>query len=146
MLIRKPADIPSSEITPKADYLNRRTFMTSMAAVGVTALGAERLTRWVSPGTAHAAEKLQTVNSAFSVKGETLTSYQEITHYNNFYEFGTDKGDPARNAGAMHTRPWTVQVTGLAKNKKTVDIDTLLKLKPMRSASTASVASRDGAW
>jgi sulfoxide reductase catalytic subunit YedY len=100
MLIRKAPDIPASEITTKADYLNRRTFMTGMAAVGVAALGAERVTRWISPGTAHAAEKLQTVKSALSLKGETPTSYQDITHYNNFYEFGTDKGDPARNAGA----------------------------------------------
>ena len=129
MLIRKSPDIPSSEITPKADYLSRRTFMTGIAAAGVTALAAERVTRW--GGTVHAAEKLQTVKSPLSLKGETPTSLQDITHYNNFYEFGTDKGDPARNAGAMHTRPWTVQVTGLVKKKKTVDIDTLLKLKPM---------------
>ena len=119
MLIRKAADIPSSEITPKTDYLNRRTFMTGMAAAGVAALGAERIGRLVSPGAAHAAEKLQTVKSPLSTTGETLTSYQDITHYNNFYEFGTDKGDPARNAGAMHTRPWTVQVTGMVKQKKT---------------------------
>ena len=131
MLIRRATDIPSSEITPKADYLNRRTFLTGMAAAGVAALGADRIGHWANAGSALAAEKLQTVKSPLSVKGETPTSYQDITHYNNFYEFGTDKGDPARNAGAMHTRPWTVQVTGLVKQKKTVDIDTLLKLKPM---------------
>ena len=117
MLIRKSPDIPSSEITPKADYLSRRTFMTGIAAAGVTALAAERVTRW--GGTVHAAEKLQTVKSPLSLKGETPTSLQDITHYNNFYEFGTDKSDPARNAGALHTRPWTVTVTGLVKKKKT---------------------------
>jgi sulfoxide reductase catalytic subunit YedY len=130
MLIRKPADISSSEITPKADYLNRRMFLAGMAAAGV-ALGAERIGRMVSPGVAQAADKLQTTKSSFSTTGETLTSLQDITHYNNFYEFGTDKSDPARNAGVMHTRPWTVQVTGLVKQKKKVDIDTLLKLRPM---------------
>ncbi len=130
MLIRKPADIPSSEITPKADYLNRRTFLAGMAAAGV-ALGAESVRRIVSPGGAVAAEKLQITKSPLSTTGETLTSFEDITHYNNFYEFGTDKGDPARNAGAMHTRPWTVQVTGMVKQKKKFDIDTLLKLKPM---------------
>ena len=70
MLIRKSPDIPSSEITPKADYLSRRTFMTGIAAAGVTALAAERVTRWA--GTVHAAEKLQTVKSPLSLKGETL--------------------------------------------------------------------------
>src|SRR5438270_4859614 len=130
MLIRKSADIPSSDITPKADYLNRRMFLAGMAAAGA-ALGAERIRRIVSPGVAQAADKLQTTKSALSTSGETLTSFQDITHYNNFYEFGTDKSDPARNAGAMHTRPWTVQVTGMVKQKKKVDIDTLLKLRPM---------------
>jgi methionine sulfoxide reductase catalytic subunit len=131
MLIRKPADISSSEITSKADYLNRRTFITGVAAAGAAALAAERIKHWTDAGSARAAEKLQTVKSPLSLKGETPTSFEDITHYNNFYEFGTDKGDPARNAGAMHTRPWTVQVTGQVKQKKTFDIDTLMKLKPM---------------
>jgi methionine sulfoxide reductase catalytic subunit len=131
MLIRKPADISSSEITSKADYLNRRTFITGVAAAGAAALAAERVKHWADSASARAAEKLQTVKSPLSLKGETPTSFEDITHYNNFYEFGTDKGDPARNAGAMHTRPWTVQITGQVKQKKTFDIDTLMKLKPM---------------
>jgi sulfoxide reductase catalytic subunit YedY len=131
MLIRKPADIPSSEITPRADYLNRRTFMTGIATAGVAALATEGVRHWIEKGSVNAADKLQTIKSPLSLKGETLTSYQDITHYNNFYEFGTDKGDPARNAGALHTRPWTVQVAGLVKNKKTFDIDSLLKLRPI---------------
>ncbi|HZD78280.1 MAG TPA: protein-methionine-sulfoxide reductase catalytic subunit MsrP [Acidobacteriaceae bacterium] len=131
MLIRKATGLPSSEITPKADYLNRRTFLTGIAAAGAAALAADRIGPWTHVVSARAAAKLQTVKSQFSVKGETPTSYEDITHYNNFYEFGTDKGDPAQNAGAMHTRPWTVQITGLVKKKKTFDIDTLLKMKPM---------------
>ena len=131
MLIRKTADIPSSQITAKADYLNRRSFMTGMAAAGVAALGAERIARLIYPNTALAAGKLQTVKSPLSTTGETLTSLQDITHYNNFYEFGTGKGDPAQNAGALHTRPWSVNVTGLVKKKQTIDIDTLMKLKPI---------------
>src|SRR5581483_5782432 len=131
MLIHKPADIPSSEITSKTDYLNRRTFMAGAVAAGVAALGAERFRHWADGGSTHAAEKLQTVKSPLSLKGETPTSFQDITHYNNFYEFGTDKSDPARNSGAMHTRPWTVKVTGLVKEKKAFDIDSLMKLRPM---------------
>jgi len=74
---------------------------------------------------------LTTVPSPLSLKGEEPTSYQNITTYNNFYEFGVDKGDPARNAGRLRTRPWTVSVEGLVKQKKTFDIDTLLKLQPL---------------
>lgn len=129
MLIRKPADIPSSEITSKSDYLNRRKFMAGIAAAG--AAMAMEAKHWATPTPAQAAEKLKTISSPLSLKGETLTSLEDITHYNNFYEFGTDKDDPARNAGAMHTRPWTVQVTGLVKQKKTFDIDTLMKLRPI---------------
>ena len=130
MLIRRTAPIPSSEITPRADYLNRRSFMTGMAAAGVAALAAERVSQWVSPGVAHAATKLQTSKSPFSVS-EAPTSYQDITHYNNFYEYGTSKDDPARNAGALKTRPWTVAVSGLVKKPKTAGIDDLLKFRPM---------------
>ena len=131
MLIRKPADISSSEITSKTDYLNRRTFMTGAAAAGVAALAAERIRHWADAGSARAAEKLQTVKSPLSMKGETPTSFQDITHYNNFYEFGTDKGDPARNAGAMHTRPGRCRSTGLVKQKKPSTSTTLMKLRPM---------------
>jgi sulfoxide reductase catalytic subunit YedY len=131
MLIRKPADIPSSEITAKADYLNRRQLMAGVAAVGAVALAGERIARMAAPGSAYAATKLQTLKSPLSTTGETPTSLQDITHYNNFYEFGTDKSDPARNAGAMRTRPWSVQVSGLVKKKQTLDIDTLMKLRPM---------------
>ncbi len=131
MLIRTSPAIPSSEITPKSDYLNRRQLMKGLAAAGVVALASERLAHLADPQRAYAATKLQTVKSPLSTTGETLTSLQDITHYNNFYEFGTDKSDPARNAGALHTRPWTVEVGGLVKKKRTFDIDTLLKLKPM---------------
>jgi sulfoxide reductase catalytic subunit YedY len=71
------------------------------------------------------------VKSPLSTTGVTPTSFEDITHYNNFYEFGVDKGDPARNAGKLQTRPWSVQVEGLVKEKKTFDIDALLKLKPL---------------
>ena len=68
--------------------------------------------------------------SPLSTTGEDLTPYQYITNYNNFYEFGVEKGDPAKNAGRLQTRPWTVTVEGLVKKPKTFDIDTLLKLRP----------------
>ena len=136
MLIRKPADIPSSAITPKDRYLNRRRFLRgaagSVAAAGAAALGAERLAEVISPSMgALAGTKLETVKSPLTTTGEQLTSYNDITHYNNFYEFGVQKTDPAQNAGGLPTRPWTIRVDGKVQNPKTFDIDTLLKLRPL---------------
>ncbi len=136
MLIRKPSDIPSSAISSKDRYLNRRRFLRgaagTIAATGAAALGAERLGEVFNPRiTALAGTKLETVKSPLSTTGEDLTSLEDITHYNNFYEFGVGKGDPARNASGLPTRPWTVRVDGKVKNPKTFDIDTLLKLRPL---------------
>ncbi|MGB9031486.1 MAG: protein-methionine-sulfoxide reductase catalytic subunit MsrP, partial [Acidobacteriaceae bacterium] len=83
------------------------------------------------PAGVEAAERLTLVKSPLSTTGVTLTSFEDITHYNNFYEFGVDKGDPARNAGKLQTRPWSIKVEGLVKEPKTFDIDALLKLKPL---------------
>jgi len=126
MLIRKPADIPSSEITPKAVYQNRRQFMATAAAAGAVAFAGNLL----SPLRAEAETKLTTVKSPLSTPGVTPTSYNDITSYNNYYEFGTDKGDPSRNAGKLKTYPWTVSVEGLVKTKKTFGIEDLIKLRP----------------
>jgi methionine sulfoxide reductase catalytic subunit len=132
MLIRKPNDIPSSDITSKDQYLNRRRFMTGAAAVGAAAIGAERIAELVSPRIgAYADTKLETVKSPLTTTGEQLTPLVDITHYNNFYEFGTDKSDPAKNAGALPTRPWTIKVEGKVEKPLTFDIDALLKLRPI---------------
>ena len=124
MLIKKTKDIPYSEITPKSAYLNRRTFMAGAAALGVAGLLDPRQS--MADGT-----KLQTVKSPLSTSGLALTSYKDITSYNNFYEFGVEKDDPARNAGKLRTRPWKVTVDGLVKQKKTVSIEELLSFKPI---------------
>ncbi len=136
MLIGKLADIPSSAITPKDMYLNRRKFLRTAASTvtvaGAAALGAERLAEILSPGTrVLAGTKLQTVKSPLTTTGEALTTYEAITTYNNFYEFGVDKTDPSKNAGRLPTRPWTVRVEGKVKKEQTFDIDTLLKLRPL---------------
>jgi sulfoxide reductase catalytic subunit YedY len=132
MLIKKSTERPYSEITPKSAYLNRRSFMSGAAALGVAGLGVDRIAGLMHPQMAlAAATKLQTVTSPLSTSGLTLTSFKDITSYNNFYEFGVEKGDPAENAGRMKTRPWTVTVDGLVKQKKTVGIDELLSFKPI---------------
>jgi len=124
MLILKAPDIRSSEITPKGLYLNRRRFLQG-AAAGAAFLAAPKLGKldlWAdSP-----APKLQFSKWPDSTS-EKQTSLNDITHYNNFYEFGTEKGDPAKNAGTLRPRPWTVKVEGLVNQPKTFDIDDILK-------------------
>jgi sulfoxide reductase catalytic subunit YedY len=101
-------------------------------AAGAAALGAERLAEVLSPRTSVlAGTRLQTVKSPLTTTGEVLTSQKDITSYNNFYEFGVDKSQPAQNAGALPTRPWTVRVDGMVKKPKTFDIEALLKLRPL---------------
>ena len=136
MLILKPSDIPSSTITPKDQYMHRRRFLRGAAATGLGAgaalLGVDRFAQLISPATRVFADtKLQTVKSPLSTTGEQLTSLEDITHYNNYYEFGVEKDMPAKNAGVLPTRPWTVQVDGLVKKPKTFDIETLLKMRPL---------------
>ncbi len=109
MLIRRPADIPSSEITPEGTYLNRRSFLRRAAA------GAAGLT--LAPGAVGALEgsaspQVARFRAMRSELGEPVNSWEEITTYNNFYEFGTGKDDPSRNSTDFKPRPWTVAVEG----------------------------------
>jgi methionine sulfoxide reductase catalytic subunit len=132
VFIRKAPDIASSEITSKSDYLDRRKFLQGASALGALAIGAGWARNLISPAsTVRAEDKLSTVQSPLTTTGEVLTDYNDITHYNNFYEFGTGKSDPAKYAGKMRVRPWTVEVEGLVEKKQTIDIDTILKLRPL---------------
>ena len=131
MLIRKPNDIPSSEITPEHVYRTRRQFMAAAAATaGVAAFAGGQLL--AHPGAeVEAATKLNTVKSPLSTAGLTPTSYQDITSYNNYYEYGVNKGDPAQNAQHAKTYPWSVKVEGLVNKPRTFSIDDLVKLRPL---------------
>ncbi len=124
MPIRSPRDIAPSEITPLEVFERRRDFLRTASG---TALGIA-----LQPlSTAFAAEKLSVgVKSPLSTQ-ETQTAYKDVTSYNNFYEFGTDKSDPAQHAHTLKTRPWTVSVEGLVKQPKTFAIDDLIKLAPL---------------
>jgi len=130
MLIRKPDDIIPSEITSEAVWRSRRDLILR-AGVAAAGLG---LPGWAArsafaQGTAGGALAGQ-ANAAFSVM-DKQTSFSDITSYNNYYEFGVDKGEPAANAGKLRTRPWTVSVEGEVGKPRTFDIDELLKLAPM---------------
>ena len=140
MLIRRPPDIPSSEITSESEYLrcmSRRRFLggaaAGAAAIGAGALGADRVAAVLHPRRVHAdtGQQLKTVHSPLTTTGEPLTPFDDVTHYNNFYEFGVNKGDPAKNAGGLPTRPWSVKVEGKVEKPLTFDIEDLLKLRPL---------------
>ena len=126
MLIQKPADVLPSEITPRSLFERRRDFLARSGA-GLVAGAA----LWHGlPGSARASTRLQGAPSALSTT-EPLTEREAVTTYNNFYEFGTDKADPARNAHKMAVRPWTVNVEGLVGKPRRFDIDELLRLAPL---------------
>ena len=127
-------DIPRSEITPRDVFENRRRLIQVAGAAGASALfGTATLARAQSAAVSPdpKAQKLSArPNPAFRLP-DTVTPYQDITTYNNYYEFGTDKSDPAHHAGTLQTRPWIVSVEGECQNPKNYAIDDLLKLVPL---------------
>jgi methionine sulfoxide reductase catalytic subunit len=132
MLIRKPSEIKSSEITSKTLYLNRRQFILTASATAITAGAAlSGVDALFSPAPVFAGEKLSNVGKSSYSTTEKQNSFKDITNYNNFYELGTDKEDPAANAKYLTTRPWTVAVEGEVKKPKTYDIDQLTKVAPL---------------
>ena len=139
MLIKKPTDIRSSEITDQKTYLNRRLFMRGAILAG-SAVGTGLLYRKLNPPPAVVEERAkiagivkqpseEAMRRGFKVS-ETQTSFEDITNYNNFYEFSTEKRAVASEARDFVTRPWTVSVEGLVNKPKTFDLDDLLKLAP----------------
>lgn len=136
MLIRKPSDIPPSEITPQAAYLRRREFLRQAAALGVAGtmlpvVSGSVLAQTASPVTEPGKlAKLPGKPSRLSI-AEKMTPHKDVVTYNNYYEFGTDKSQPAQYAHKLKTRPWSVAIDGEVKNRKTIGIEELLKLAPM---------------
>jgi sulfoxide reductase catalytic subunit YedY len=130
MLIKKPSDIRSSEITPRDVYLNRRTFMRDAAVTGAVLAAGRILPALGAGGTSPAGERLQFRKSDLSTQGEELTPLKDITTYNNFYEFGTDKDDPSKNAHTLRTVPWTVSIEGEVRKERRYDVESILKMHP----------------
>jgi len=132
MLIKKGLGIPSSEITPRWLYLNRRKFLGGALGVSAAALVGQSLKELAWPAQkVLAGSKLNAaVKSPFSTT-EAVTPYNDVTHYNNFYEFGTEKGDPAKNAAGFRTSPWSVKVSGLVDKPRTFTVEELQQLAPL---------------
>jgi len=133
MLIKKANDIKTSEITDPAHYARRREFIKTAAALGAAAV-VPGVGSAMSASTETAAPVQPTwprvpmegvVETSYG-EGLVLTEYEYITGYNNFYEFGTGKGDPARNAHTLRTRPWTVVVDGECEAPGEIGIEDIL--------------------
>jgi sulfoxide reductase catalytic subunit YedY len=132
---------PSSEITPEGLYLRRREFIKNGALIVGTAAAVGAGLTWLvhaapapdpvdTPPLAAAATP-QAVTSEDDAGGEAQTTFQAATTYNNYYEFGEDKDEPARYAHTLNTRPWTIQVGGEVAQPRTIDIDDLLSWFPL---------------
>ncbi|MDP6653398.1 MAG: protein-methionine-sulfoxide reductase catalytic subunit MsrP [Gammaproteobacteria bacterium] len=149
MLIKKPSDIKSSEITPESVYKNRREFMLDgskliLGTIAGAALPATVLAQNGDTLKARApasmqraapapwwAEKFSNIkpapNSEPFFTGETLTPYRDVTHYNNFYEYGMDKGDPSANSNPSQPDPWSVEIAGEVARPGTYNLEDILK-------------------
>jgi len=135
---RTAADIADAEITPQATYrafqAQRRRLADpalpsrrqALAGLGATAALA------AMPAAAHALTRLTAVHTDYTVPDREVTPEAKAQSYNNFYEFGEDKGDPAQNAHTLRTRPWSVKLEGLVKKPQTVNIDDLLAYRPLQ--------------
>lgn len=123
MLIKKSQDIPSSEITDHSVYLQRRKFMTS--SIGLTAAAALMPLQSAKAGYGGKALNFDK-NTKFDTT-EEKTSFDKITNYNNYYEFGTDKYSPAKNAQALTTDPWSLQIAGEVEKPGVLHMEDILK-------------------
>lgn len=119
MKINKNKPIASSEITPRELFYARRKFIQLAGGISLAAL---------LPPAVWAGDKLTDVKKSVYTVSDELTPYKDVTQYNNFYEFGTSKDDPAHNAGKLKTRPWTITIEGEVKKPKVFDIDELLRM------------------
>ena len=155
MIIKSKSDIIPSEITPKEVFENRREFiqqagfgliaasaalisnpLSAATVAGGTTEGAGRLIgRANAPATFKPSGTRQKISGYTKTSygaGEKLTPYDDVTTYNNFYEFGTDKSDPAINSKLFKPSPWTISIEGEVKKNKTISIDELYKLAPLQ--------------
>jgi len=132
MLLQRKPELTYADVTPKGVYFNRRKFLRAMGIVGAATYAGSSVLDLLSPSVkAHAAGKFPNLEKSPFSTTEKETSYQDVTHYNNFYEFGVDKDQPAKNAQKFRTSPWTVSVEGEVKTKRKFSMDEILKLAPL---------------
>lgn len=131
MLIKRSEDIRSSEITPKKLYLNRRQFLAAAAVAGAAVAGGLKLRDAITPSAnVLAGNKIDGIKKSPFSTTEAVTPYKDVTHYNNYYEFSTEKEEPADLAKNFRTRPWKVKIDGLVEKKQELDIGEITKMAP----------------
>src|SRR5215469_9269741 len=131
MLIKQADDIRSREITPKDLYWNRRKFLAGIGMAGAGLAAASAVREAVAPERAYAAEtKINGLQKSPFSTTEKITPISTVTHYNNYYEFSTEKEEPAKLAQNFKTQPWTVAIDGDVSKKQKWDLDTILKFAP----------------
>jgi len=132
MLLQRKPELTYADVTPKEIYANRRKFLQAMGIAGVAVFAGENLLNLISPSrSVYAGAKFANlIKSPFSTT-EKENTLDEVSHYNNFYEFGIDKSAPAKNAQKFRTSPWSVSVEGEVKTKRKFTMDEILKLAPL---------------
>ncbi len=125
MLVRHAPMFRDSDTTPELVYVNRRAFMIGLGAVALVGPSGNAEAAAPTPAPLSSAP-----NPAYRLS-DSPTKWEDATSYNNFYEFGVNKDDPARLAHTLKPRPWTVQVDGLVAKGRTFDVDDLMKVAPL---------------
>src|ERR1700733_1894025 len=125
MLIKKKPDLSYSDVTPKALYMGRRNFLMGLLATSGAVAAYKEFPGIVAAAASGGSVPTQLgnlVHGPYSKDNvdEKVTPIQDVTHYNNYYEFGTDKADPAKNATRFVTTPWTVSVEGEVAKPRTL--------------------------
>jgi len=132
MLIKKEPELSSADVTPKATYQNRRTFLRNAGLAAAATFAGHELWEFASPSSrAFAGTKLAGVSKSPFRTTEKPNTYDDVSHYNNYYEFGVDKTEPAKNAQGLKTYPWTVSIEGEVKKPRQITLDEILKLAPL---------------
>src|SRR6266511_3326111 len=126
VLINTPPNIKASEITDQKVYLERRQFLR-VASTAALAMAAGVVSGPWAPGLTQAGEKLEGARKSPFSTDEALTPYEDVTHYNNFYEFGTDKDSPAKLSTNFRTKPWSVVVEGEVKKPAVYQLEDFVK-------------------
>ncbi len=132
MLIKRSADIPSSEITPKNVYMNRRKLLKGVSATAVAMMVGQKFVNLTSASQELlAGTKFSGVTQSPFSTSEKQTPFKDVTHYNNFYEFGVAKESPAEKAQSLKTNPWKISVDGAVSKARTFDLDEIMELAPL---------------
>ncbi|HEU0370153.1 MAG TPA: protein-methionine-sulfoxide reductase catalytic subunit MsrP [Candidatus Acidoferrum sp.] len=131
MATQKSSDLTYADVTPKSVWMDRRKFLRGAGIAGIAAFAGKRLYDYATPSrSVQAGTKLTTIKSPFSTS-EKINTFDVVTNYNNFYEFGVDKDQPAKNAQKFVTASWTVAVSGEVAKPRKFSMDEILKLAPL---------------